>query len=144
MRKTFKADKDELYNVLGFVEEEIGDKIGMKQLMSINVVVEELFVNVASYAYQRGKDESKGEDSEGTGFVDIDIKNDEDNQRIIITFEDSGIPFDPLEKSDPDITLNAEEREIGGLGIFIVKKMMDKVDYNYINGRNTLIIEKKY
>jgi anti-sigma regulatory factor (Ser/Thr protein kinase) len=49
-----------------------------------------------------------------------------------------------LEKSDPDITLNAEEREIGGLGIFIVKKMMDKVDYNYIDGRNTLIIEKKY
>ncbi len=144
MRKTFKADKDELYNVLGFVEEEIGDKIGMKQLMSINVVVEELFVNVASYAYQRGKDESEGEDFDGNGFVDIDIENDEDNQRIIITFEDSGIPFDPLEKSDPDITLNAEEREIGGLGIFIVKKMMDKVDYNYIDGRNTLIIEKKY
>ena len=144
MRKTFKADKDELYNVLGFVEEEIGDKIGMKQLMSINVVVEELFVNVASYAYQRGKNESKGEDTDSNGFVDIDIKNDEDNQRIIITFEDSGIPFDPLEKSDPDITLNAEEREIGGLGIFIVKKMMDKVDYNYIDGRNTLIIEKKY
>ncbi len=138
MRRSFKADKDELYNVLGFVEEQIGESIGMKQMMSINVVVEELFVNVASYAYQRGNTEDK------EGFVDIDISNDEENKRIVISFEDGGIPFDPLEQEEPDITLDAEERQIGGLGIYIVKKMMDKVDYNYRDGRNTLIIEKKY
>ena len=61
----------------------------------------------------------------------------------MITFLDSGVPYDPLAKADPDVTLSAEERQIGGLGIFMVKKSMDSMEYKYQDGRNILVIRKK-
>ena len=87
--------------------------------------------NIASYAYQ---------DEVGKA----EIKVETDSKSISITFLDSGIPYNPLEKDDPDITLSAEERGIGGYGIFLVKKIMDDVKYEYKDNKNVLSITKKY
>lgn len=95
----------------------------MAKIVSINICVEEIFVNVAHYAY--------GE-KEGDVTVIIDI----DEKRAKFTFIDSGFPYDPLKKPDPDITLSAEERQIGGLGIFMVKKMMSEVSYEFVDEKN--------
>jgi sigma-B regulation protein RsbU (phosphoserine phosphatase) len=131
--KVFPAKVDALESVLGFVEETLeGFECPMKTQMSICVAVEEVFVNVAHYAYGEGE----GEVSFGIGF---------DAESRVATFRmaDKGVPFDPLNKPDPDITLNAENRDIGGLGIFITKKTMDTVTYAYENGENVLIMKKK-
>lgn len=101
----------------------------IKDQMKISVAVEEIFVNIANYAYG---------DSEGKAEIEIDIDNDK--KSIIITFRDSGTPYNPLQHEDPDISLSAEEREIGGLGIFIVKKSMDEVSYQYEDGKNVMTI----
>ena len=93
--------------------------------MQIDVAVEEIFVNVASYAYE-GKE----------GNCQIEVDADPGNQYVTITFTDEGIPYNPLAKEDPDVTLSAEEREIGGLGIFIVKKSMDKTAYERKDNKN--------
>ena len=93
--------------------------------------MEELFVNVASYAYPSG-----------SGSVTIDMEITEEPAAAVITFTDSGIPFNPLKKDDPDIALSAEERQIGGLGIYMVKKSMDDIAYAYRDGRNVLRIVK--
>lgn len=130
MKKKFIAEKKELDNVIKFINSEIEKDVDKKTLMKIDVVIEEIFVNIASYAYK--KDEK--------GFVDISIKNE--NNKIIISFEDMGVPFNPLLKENPDITLSAENREPGGLGIYMMKKMMDNVEYVYKDNKNILIIEK--
>ena len=75
--------------------------------------------------------------------IESRIKTEMDKDKISISFEDLGVPFNPLDKADPDITLSAEDRKIGGLGIFMVKKTMDNVSYQNINGKNVLKIEKK-
>ena len=103
----------------------------VKIQMQIEVAVEELFVNVASYAYPSG-----------SGSVTIDMEITEEPAAAVITFTDSGIPFNPLKKDDPDIALSAEERQIGGLGIYMVKKSMDDIAYAYRDGRNVLRIVK--
>ena len=130
MKKKFIAEKKELDNVIKFINSEIEKDVDKKTLMKIDVVIEEIFVNIASYAY---KEDEKG-------FVDISIKNE--NNKIIISFEDMGVPFNPLLKENPDITLSAENREPGGLGIYMMKKMMDNVEYVYKDNKNILIIEK--
>ena len=104
----------------------------MKLLMQIDLVVEEVFVNIANYAYK---------DKNGKAKISCDL-NPETNL-LTIVFEDDGIPFDPLAKDDPDITASAEEREIGGLGIFLTKKLMDEVNYENKNGKNILTLVKK-
>ena len=104
-----------------------------KARMQIDVAVEEIFVNIASYAYPTGN---------GTATVSIEILDDP--QRAEITFIDSGIPYDPLKKPDPDITLSVEERQIGGLGIYMVKKSMDDVSYSYSEGQNHFTIVKDF
>ena len=88
-------------------------------------------MNIASYAYQQ---------ENGTATVGIEISDDP--PAATITFADRGIPFDPLEKDDPDVTLSAEEREIGGLGIYMTKKVMDDVSYAYKDGQNILTLKK--
>ena len=103
----------------------------MKVQMQIDVAVEEIFVNIASYAYE-GKD--------GQAEIRFDFRAEDST--AVITFIDQGAPFDPLAKEDPDTGLSAEERQIGGLGIFIVKKSMDKVLYKYEDGCNILTLEK--
>ena len=96
---------------------------------AIRLACEEVVVNIASYAYP--------DDAEG--FIDIDIRK---TDRIILRFEDGGVPFNPLNYEEPDITLPWEERRIGGLGIYLVMKKMDAVRYEYANDRNILTIEK--
>ncbi|SKB71521.1 Anti-sigma regulatory factor (Ser/Thr protein kinase) [Lachnospiraceae bacterium] len=127
---SIEAKKDKLNDVLAFIDTEL-EIMGcsMKSQMQIDVAVEELFVNIASYAYE-------GDD--GNAFIKIDT--DPDNSKATITFIDEGVPYDPLKKEDPDVTLSAEERPIGGLGIFIVKKTMDDVIYTHEDGKNILTI----
>ena len=104
----------------------------MKIQTAICVAIEEVFVNVAHYAYGEGE----GDTTLGIGF-------DEESRTITFRMTDKGVPFDPLKKADPDITLSAEDREIGGLGIFITKKTMDTVTYAYENSQNILTMIKK-
>ena len=128
-----EADKDNLDEVTAFINERLATyDCPMKTQMQLEVAIEEIFVNIASYAYTSGK---------GRAIVRVEIEPDP--LAVAITFIDRGIPYDPLAKEDPDITLSAEERKIGGLGIFMVKKTMDEVDYQYDNGRNILRIKKK-
>ena len=117
--KTFPAKTEALSDVLGYVDEMLQKyECPMKIQMAVCVAIEEVFVNVAHYAYGEGE----GDMSLGIGF-------EEESRTITFRMTDKGIPFDPLKKPDPDITLSAEEREIGGLGIFITKKTMDSVTY---------------
>jgi anti-sigma regulatory factor (Ser/Thr protein kinase) len=128
-----EARVDRLDDVLAFIDERL-DKLecSMKVKMQVDVAVEEIFVNIAHYAY---------EPEEGKAW--IRFKGEDDGKCAVITFMDEGRPYDPLKKPDPDVTLSAEEREIGGLGIFMVKKSMDGMDYEYKDGRNVLTIRKK-
>ena len=131
--KTFPAKVDALNDVLGYVEQTLESfDCSMKIQMAICVAIEEVFVNVALYAYGGGR----GDMCLGIGF-------DEESRTVTFRMTDKGVPFDPLKKPDPDITLSAEEREIGGLGIFITKKTMDTVSYGYENGENVLTMTKK-
>ena len=133
MNKTVPAKVEALSEVLGFVEQVLeGYECPMKIQTAICVAIEEVFVNVAHYAY-----------GEGEGDMTLSISFDEGSRNITFRMADKGIPFDPLKKPDPDITLSADEREIGGLGIFIAKKTMDTVEYVYENGENVLTMIKK-
>ena len=131
--KTFLAKTESLSDVLGFVEQTLESfECPMKIQTAICVAIEEVFVNVAHYAYP-----------ESVGDMTLHIGFDEESRAITFRMSDKGIPFDPLKKSDPDITLSAEEREIGGLGIFIAKNTMDSLTYAYENGENILTMIKK-
>ncbi len=131
--KTFPAKTEVLSDVLGFVDEMLQNyQCPMKIQMAVCVAIEEVFVNVAHYAY-----------GDGDGDMMLGIGFDEESRSITFRMSDRGVPFDPLKKPDPDITLSAEERDIGGLGIFITKKTMDSVEYSYENGENILTMIKK-
>ena len=131
--KTFPAKVDALSDVLGFVDQTLESyDCPMKIQMAICVAIEEVFVNVAHYAY-----------GDGEGDVTFSIGFDAQSREITFRMTDKGTPFDPLQKPDPDITLSAEDREIGGLGIFITKKTMNTVTYAYENGENVLTMIKK-
>ena len=131
--RTFKAKTEALSDVLGFVDLMLEKyECPMKLQTAICVAIEEVFVNVARYAYENGE-----------GDVRLGIGFDEESRTVTFRMADGGIPFDPLKKPDPDITLSADEREIGGLGIFITKKTMDSVEYAYENGENVLNMTKK-
>ena len=130
---TIEAKTDKLDNVLEFVGTILEEaECCMKAKLQIDVAVEEIFVNIAHYAYI---------DSEGTAQVTVDIEGDP--KAAVIEFRDSGMPFDPLAKPDPDTTLTAAQRQIGGLGIFMVKKSMDDVSYRYEDGQNIFTMRKK-
>ena len=129
---TLEAKVANLQQVLDFVDENLKSmRCPMKILMQIDVAVEEIFVNVASYAY-----------TPNTGSVTIRMDLLEKPRAVVITFIDSGIPYNPLAKEDPDVSLSAEERSIGGLGIFMVKKTMDKMEYEYTDQKNVLKMYK--
>ena len=126
------AEVDNLERVLGFLEEQLAAAdCPMKAQMQLCVAAEEIFVNIASYAY-----------APGTGKATVRVAIEEEPRRAIVTFLDSGTPFDPLAREDPDVTLSAEERQIGGLGIFMTKKTMDDVSYVYRDGQNVLTLKK--
>ena len=131
---TIEAKIANLSKVLAFVDGELEKTdCGIKACMQIDIAVEELFVNVAHYAY-----------APDTGDVRIDVEIFDDPGMVEITFTDSGIPYDPLSKADPDVTLSAEERRIGGLGIYMVKKSMDMMKYKRIDGCNVVTISKYF
>ena len=131
--QTFPANTEALPDILGFVEETL-ESYGcpLKIQMALCVAIEEVFVNIAHYAYDGG-----------AGHVSLGIAFDASESTVTFRMTDKGIPFDPLKKPDPDITLSAEDRDIGGLGIFIAKKTMDCVTYAYENGENILTMIKK-
>jgi len=126
------ADINRLNEVLEFVGASISN-IGAdgKFINNINIAVEEIFVNIANYAY-----------TSVIGNVAISVTSS--NDTVTIEFTDSGTPYNPLANDDPDITLSAEEREIGGLGIFMVKNIMDDVSYRFENENNILTISKQW
>ncbi len=127
-----EAKVDNLNQVLAFVDERLeAHGCSMKVQMQIDVAVEEIFVNIAHYAY-----------APNTGPATLQIETEENPLAVSITFIDSGAPFDPLAKPDPDVTLSVEERQIGGLGIYMVKKSMDSVTYRRQDGKNMLTIKK--
>ena len=128
-----EAIKDNLDDVLVFIDSEL-EKIDcpMKIQMQIDLSVEEIFINIASYAYYPK-----------TGMDYIEFESENDGSSILISFTDEGIPYNPLKKEDPDITLTSDERQVGGLGIFLVKKNMDEVYYKYEDGKNVLTMKKK-
>ncbi|MBQ6067544.1 MAG: ATP-binding protein [Clostridia bacterium] len=101
--------------------------------IQLDIALDELMSNVARYAY-----------APETGEVTVSVSIRKDPRRAVITLTDSGVPYDPLQTKDPDVTLTAEERPIGGLGIFIVKQSMDDVIYDYRNGQNIVTIVKHF
>ena len=131
---TIEAEVENLNRVIGFVDEQLEElDCPVKTQMQIDVAVEEICVNIASYAYIPGK-----------GFATVYVELETDPKTVSITFVDRGVPYDPLKKQDPDISLPAEERAIGGLGIYMVKKSMDEISYEYRDGQNILCIRKRF
>ena len=129
------AKTENLDQVLGFIDSFLEEQeCDMKAMIQIDVAVEEMYVNIAHYSYG----------VEGGGDAEIRVELDElyGKRAVRITFIDSGIYYDPLAKEDPDITLGAEERPIGGLGIFMVKKSMDDVAYERRDERNYFTMKK--
>lgn len=128
-----EAEVSKLKEVLDFINEQLEAKeCSMKAQTQIDIVVEELFVNIAYYAY-----------TPNVGTVEIQCEFEEGDTEVIITLKDQGIPYNPLEKEDPDITLSAQERQIGGLGIYMVKKSVDDMAYEYKDKQNIVSVRKK-
>lgn len=131
---TLLATVEALDDVQAFIEGELElANAPMKTMLQISICVEELYVNIANYAY-----------NPSVGDATIRCILSENPSKISIQFEDGGVPFDPLAKEDADTTLTAEEREIGGLGILMVKRSMDCVTYAYENGKNIFTMEKSW
>lgn len=128
--KIFDADKDELYNCMNFINKELDKyECSRRARSQIDLVVEEIFMNVALHGYQSVQ-----------GDVEVSISVAHNLATII--FKDRGVPFNPLLRKDPDITLSVDEREIGGLGIYLSKEMMDSIEYDFVSGQNILTITK--
>lgn len=129
---TIEAAVENIGIVTAFVDEQLEAlECPLKAQMQIDIAIDELFGNIAHYAYQE-----KGE-------ATVRLEVEEEPLAVILTFIDSGVPYNPLNADDPDTTLSAEERSIGGLGIFMVKKSMDEMTYRYEEGKNILSIKKK-
>ena len=129
---TIAATIENIETVTDFVNEQLeAFDCPMKAQMQIDIAIDELFGNIAHYAY-----------NPEIGEATVRVEVIEDPMAVVITFIDNGVPYDPLKKEDPDTTLSIEEREIGGLGIFMVKKTMDDIAYEYKDGKNILTIRK--
>ena len=123
---TVEAKIENVDKVTEFVNEVLEEKdCPLKVQMQLDVAIDEIFGNIAYYAYGKGS---------GNATIQIEIT---------LIFIDQGIPYNPLENKDPDITLDIEDREIGGLGIFLVKKTMDELSYEYVDGQNILTMKKE-
>ena len=132
MKELFIGAKTEnLDAVLDFIGGELeAADCSMKMQSQIAIAAEEIFVNIAHYAYKP---------EVGGALIRVNVGDE-----VMIEFEDKGKPFNPLDKDDPDVTIGAEEREVGGLGIFMVKNMMDAVEYRHEDGKNILLIKKAF
>ena len=129
---TIPAVVENIEQVTDFVNDQLAE-IGcpMKAQVQIDIAIDELFGNIAQYAY-----------NPDTGPATVRVEVSDAPISVTITFMDHGIPYDPLQHADPDIALSAEERAAGGLGIFMVKKTMDEITYEYKDGQNILRIRK--
>jgi len=125
-----RANTDFARKAMDFVDAELQQHDFPADLRpDILIAIEEIFVNIASYAYKPAE--------EGYVRLSVDI-----NEKAVIQFEDSGLPFNPLESAAPDLDVPIMDRKIGGLGIHFVKSMMDKVEYRYADKKNILTISK--
>ena len=130
---TLEAIVENIPNVTAFIDEQLeANDCSMKAQMQIDVAIDELFANISRYAY-----------GTAVGEATVRFEFDPAERTVSITFMDHGIPFDPLQAVEPDVTLAAEERKIGGLGIFLVKKTRDTMTYRHENGMNILTITKR-
>ena len=133
VERYFPARLDQLQPVQQFVLDQLSSYPYTERVRAqLDVAVEEIFVNIAHYAYPP--------DQPGWALVRCQVE--QDPLRIQVQFVDGGVPFNPLAKKDADITLSAEERNIGGLGILMVKRSMDAVEYAHSDGKNILTLTK--
>lgn len=132
MKKRFNPIKDKSSEIIEFVmsSPEIPDDDVLK--FKLRLSIEEAVENVVRYAYDGG-----------IGWLETNIDFNQDTLLLTIQLRDAGVPFNPLEKEDPDLTLSAEDRNIGGLGIYLCKKMMDNIEYRYEDGNNVLTMTKR-
>lgn len=129
-----EADIDRLPEVQAFVDGLLEEAdCPIKTQFVIDIAVEEMYANIAHYAYQGEKGEAR-----------ILARICSEPRALEIVLIDKGIPYDPLKKEDPDVTLAAEDRPIGGLGIFMVKKSMDEMSYEYKDGQNITTMKKLF
>lgn len=129
---TIAATVENIEVVTDFVNQQLEElACPMKAQMQINIAIDELFSNIAHYSY-----------NPEIGQATVRVEVMENPLAVSITFIDNGVPYDPLSKGDPDLTRSAEERQIGGLGIYMVKKSMDEITYEYKDGQNILSIKK--
>lgn len=124
------SEAKNLDGILSAIHEELGEDISPKSLFQLDLAIEEIFVNIVNHAY------------DDVDEVIIRYFTSDDPQNITISFIDNGVPFNPLEEEAPDTSLSAEEREIGGLGIFLFLKNVDDISYEYENNQNILTIKK--
>ena len=130
---TVEAKVENIDVVTDFVNAALEEySCSMKAQTQIDVAIDELFGNIARYAY-----------NPEVGKATVQVEMEENTPVVTVTFRDQGMPYNPLNAQDPDVTLSAEEREIGGLGIYLVKKSMDEVLYEYQDGQNILRVRKK-
>ncbi len=132
--REFDATDENLEKVYDFIHSMLPPSVGEGRKNQLDLAIEEVFINIAHYAY-----------APDTGKVKVECEcvQENDCDTVKLVFCDRGKEFNPLAKADPDITLAAEDRQIGGLGIFLTKKLMDKVEYKYSEGQNILIMTKK-
>lgn len=130
---TIDAAVENIEKVTAFVNEQLESlNCPIKAQMQIDIAIDELFGNIAHYAYNP---------EVGPATVRVDVL--QEPLSVVVTFIDDGVAYDPLAKEEPDVSLSAEEREIGGLGIYMVKKSMDEISYEYKDGQNILRIKKE-
>lgn len=131
--KVFLAKISNLNAANEFLQEKFDEyNVLPKERFQLELAFEELFTNVANYSY-----------GEETGKVEVGIGYEDDECLLVIKISDKGVPFNPLDKEEPDLTLNADDRPIGGLGIFMIKKNVDDIKYDYIDGENVVTLYKK-
>ncbi len=127
------AKIENLNKVFDFLDAQLSSlAYNMKAKLQLELSIEEAYVNISKYAYTSDK-----------GEVEILSSVDEDPLQITVQFVDSGIPYNPLKTEDPDLFTDTEEKELGGLGIFLIKKNVDNIKYKYHNGKNILTLQKK-
>lgn len=127
-----QATVENISLVTEFVDEQLeAINCPVKAQMQIDIAIDELFGNIARYAY---------DPEVGPAIVRVEVQ--EEPLAVILTFIDKGVPYDPLKRNDPDVSLSADERDIGGLGIYVVKKSMDEISYEYKDGQNILRVRK--
>lgn len=130
---TVEARDEQLAVVQDYVQELLDSAgVSLKAQMQISIAVEEIFVNISHYAY-----------TPNIGSATIRIRITENPPELTLVFLDRGIPYDPTKAESPDLSLPADEREVGGLGIFMTKQLVDKVSYEYRDGQNILTLLRR-